>query len=64
MNMKTTPAKLRQDPRIKDLLMEIPEDLAKKRSTVKNPVGTEIPYSVPAAELSTTEVTGSYVIGS
>jgi len=63
MNMKTTPAKLRQDPRIKDLLMEIPEDLAKKRSTVKNPVGTEIPYSVPAAELSTTEVTGSYVIG-
>lgn len=63
MNMKTTPAKLRQDPRIKDLLMDIPEDLAKKRSTVKNPVGTEIPYSVPASELASTEVTGSYVIG-
>jgi hypothetical protein len=63
MNMKTTPAKLRQDPRIKGLLLSIPEDLAKKRSTIKNPVGTEIPYSVPAAELSTTEVTGSYVIG-
>ncbi len=63
MNMKTTPAKLRQDPRIKGLLLTIPREIAKKRSTVKNPVGTEIPYKVPASEYSTTEVTGSYVIG-
>jgi hypothetical protein len=63
MNMKTTPAKLRQDPRIKDVLLEIPESVAKRRSTIKNPVGTEIPYSVPDSEYSDTEVTGSYVIG-